>query len=212
MNQSNDGNILFLGDDNSPSLKWLKSIGESVIHTADNIESTLIKTENIIFLISYGYRYIIHKNILDQLPSRAINLHISYLPWNKGADPNLWSFVDDTPKGVSIHYLDAGIDTGDIIVQQEVQFDTPQETLATTYQQLQMTIQNLFQQNWQSIKTESCPRHPQQGKGSFHKLKDKESLSHWLPNDWNTSVSLLQESIPRSADTAKLGTKSNRGK
>jgi len=37
------------------------------------------------------------------------------------ADPNVWSFIEKTPKGVSIHYLDAGIDTGDIIAQKLVE-------------------------------------------------------------------------------------------
>ncbi len=32
------------------------------------------------------------------MPKKSIiNLHISYLPWNKGAYPNVWSFIDETP-------------------------------------------------------------------------------------------------------------------
>src|SRR4051812_27787613 len=63
------------------------------------------------FLVSYGYRHIIGADILAQFPRRAVNLHISYLPWNRGSDPNLWSLLDGTPTGVTIHYLEAGIDT-----------------------------------------------------------------------------------------------------
>ncbi|MCL0081308.1 hypothetical protein M1N64_03665 [Peptococcaceae bacterium] len=50
---------------------------------------------------------------MDKFQGRAINLHISFLPWNRGADPNFWSFIENAPVGVSIHYLDEGIDTGD---------------------------------------------------------------------------------------------------
>ena len=53
---------------------------------------------------------------------KIINLHISYLPWNKGASPNLWSVVEETKKGVSIHYVDSTLDTGEIIVQKELDF------------------------------------------------------------------------------------------
>lgn len=197
MNKIGDGNVLFLGDKNSPLLRWLISTGESVIQTTETIEPSFIPNNKVIFLISYGYRHIIRKNILDQLPNRAINLHISLLPWNKGADPNLWSFVDGTPKGVTIHYLDPGIDTGDIIVQQEVEFDSHNDTLETTYQKLQCVIQSLFQKNWKSIKTQTCPRRQQQGQGSIHKSNEKEVISHLLVKEWDTPISTLRANIEK---------------
>ena len=46
-----------------------------------------------------------------------INLHISYLPYNRGSYPNYWSFKENTPNGVSIHHIDDGIDTGPVLVQ-----------------------------------------------------------------------------------------------
>jgi methionyl-tRNA formyltransferase len=145
------------------------------------------------FLISYGYRYVLKKEILDLFPNRAINLHISYLPYNRGSDPNFWSFIDGTPKGVTIHYLDEGVDTGDIIVQKEVVFDSLEtETLASSYQKLHTEIQNLFFQNWESIKSQRCSRRPQVGNGTVHKEKDKEALLHLIEKDgWNTKLSVL---------------------
>jgi methionyl-tRNA formyltransferase len=186
-------NILFLGDKESPLLKWLKSIGESVIQTSEKITPEFIDSNSIGFLVSYGYRHILRKNILELFPNSAINLHISHLPWNKGADPNFWSFVEDTPKGVSIHYLDEGVDTGDIIIQKKVKFNTEQETLATSYEILQATIQDLFKQNWEDMKSGKCQRQKQIGKGSLHRVKDKEGLSHLLIDGWNTSLSVLEE-------------------
>ncbi len=212
MNKIGDGNILFLGDKNSPLLRWLIGTGESVIQTTETIESSFIPNNQVSFLISYGYRHIIRKNILDQLPNRAINLHISLLPWNKGADPNLWSFVDGTPKGVTIHYLDPGIDTGDIIVQQEVEFDSHNDTLKTTYQKLQCVIQALFQKNWQSIKTQACSRRKQEGQGSTHKSIDKEALSHLLVKEWDTPISTLRANIENLTSATQLDTNQVRGK
>ena len=40
---------------------------------------------------------------------------MSFLPYNRGSHPNFWSFVENTPKGVSIHEVSNGIDDGDII-------------------------------------------------------------------------------------------------
>jgi methionyl-tRNA formyltransferase len=108
-------NVLFLGPTDSSVLDYLKSTEASVVQTTDPIDAAFFDRRPVDFLASHGYRHIIKPSVLDRLPRRAVNLHISYLPWNRGADPNLWSFIENTPKGVSIHYLDAGVDTGDII-------------------------------------------------------------------------------------------------
>ena len=186
-------NILFLGPQDSPLLSWLIHEGENVVQTDNRIDTAFLEKERIFFLVSYGYRHIIKADILDALPDRAINLHISYLPWNRGADPNLWSFIDNTPKGVTIHYLDEGVDTGDIIVQKKVDFDADTETLATSYQKLQGEIQALFKLNWKEIKAGTCPRYKQCGTGSLHTLKDKEPILHILTEGWDTPVSVLEQ-------------------
>ena len=156
-------------------------------------------SNGVTFVISYGYRHIVRKAVLERLGHRAVNLHIAYLPWNRGADPNFWSFVEGTPKGVTIHYMDEGIDTGDIIFQKEVTFTSGTETLATTYEKLQLEIQELFKQHWRQIKAGECPRLKQHSYGSLHRMKDKEPLSHLLTDGFNTPVSSL-ESYSKNAD------------
>jgi len=187
--------ILFLGASDSPVFLWLKQQGEDVHSTLDKITVDYVLENKFNFLISYGYRFILKKEILDLFPNRAINLHISYLPYNRGADPNFWSFIDGTPKGVTIHYLDEGVDTGDIIVQKGVVFDSLEsETLASSYQKLHIEIQNLFFQNWEAIKNQKCSRRPQVGNGTVHKKKDKEALLHLIEKDgWDTKLSVLVE-------------------
>jgi methionyl-tRNA formyltransferase len=183
--------ILFLGPENSSILIWLREQGEEVFQTQGKITAQSIDLEAYGFLISYGYRHILGKQILDKFIDRAINLHISYLPWNRGADPNFWSFIGKTPKGVTIHYLDEGVDTGDIILQNEIVFDVNKETLASSYEQLQAAIQELFIQNWNEIKNGLCLRHRQYGEGSHHRVRDKEPLAYLLTSGWNTPVSVL---------------------
>lgn len=185
--------ILFLGPENSPLLTWLKARGENIVQTSERITAAFLKEQEVTFLLSYGYRHIISKEILDCFPDHAINLHISYLPWNRGADPNLWSFLEGTPKGVTIHYLDPGVDTGDIISQTEVTFDANGETLATTYEKLQSAMQNLFKETWDEIKSGDPPRKKQLAAGSFHRMKDKEAVSHLLTRGWQTPVSSLDD-------------------
>ena len=86
-----------------------------LIISDESINASFCKEQNFDFLISYGYKFILKNDILSLFKKAAINLHISYLPYNRGSDPNFWSFMENSPKGVSIHYMDAGLDTGDII-------------------------------------------------------------------------------------------------
>ncbi|MDC1447074.1 formyltransferase family protein [Candidatus Thioglobus sp.] len=183
--------ILFLGDDTSPILNWLNDNEEFVLQTNDKINANLIHSNNINFLVSYNYRYILSMDVLDLLPFRAINLHISYLPYNRGTDPNFWSFVDGTPSGVSIHYIDEGVDTGDIIVQEKVSFNSEKDTLKDSYSKLQLTIQELFKQSWHDIKAFRCNRQKQVGIGTSHKKSDRKILLHLLQDEWNTKISVI---------------------
>jgi len=188
-----DIKILFLGRDDSPVLDWLINIGESVVQTSEKINPEFMYLNKINFIISYRYIHLLKKEILDLCPGRAINLHISYLPYNRGSHPNFWSFVENTPKGVTIHYLDEGIDTGDILIQEKVEFNIKKETLVSSYEQLQSLILNLFKNNWEDIKIRKIKSKKQIGPGTFHKNIDKENLNYLLTDNWNTLVSGLDK-------------------
>lgn len=183
--------ILFLGPESSPLLVWLRDQGEDVVQTMDEITLDFIDDHAFSFLVSYGYRHILRRPVLGRFPKRAINLHISFLPWNRGADPNFWSFVERTPKGVSIHYVDEGVDTGDILVQREVSMDSKASTLATSYARLKAEIEELFKVNWIEIKRGRLEGTEQSGTGTSHRAKDKERLNYLLTDGWDTPVSAL---------------------
>ncbi len=184
--------ILFLGDKDSPLSLWLteQEGSDVVLQSSEKISPSFLLENHIGFIVSYGYRHIIQSDVLDLLPNKVINLHISFLPWNRGADPNLWSFIENTPKGVTIHYVDEGLDTGDVIVQEEVTL-SGNETLASSYDLLQAAIQDLFKAHWQNIKSGACNRIKQQGSGSSHKVKDKEAIAYLLTHGWDTPVNQL---------------------
>ena len=103
-------------------------------------------------ILSFGYRRIIERKIINSLKKPIINLHISYLPYNRGMHPNYWSFINNTPKGVTIHEIDEGIDTGKIILQKRVNFRlTSKTTFRDTYYKLRNEIENLFIRNYKKI-------------------------------------------------------------
>ncbi|MBY0369425.1 formyl transferase [bacterium] len=189
---SKSAKVLLLGPADNTLAPFLRERGELVVCTDLPLDPSWLQAEKFDFLVSYGYRHILKKEVLDLFPDRAINLHISYLPWNRGADPNLWSFIDGTPKGVTVHYLDEGVDTGDILVQKRLFFDGS-ETLASSYLKLKECIEALFREHWVKIRTGRAGRSPQVGQGSCHRAKEKEKLGSLLAQGWDTPVSKLRQ-------------------
>ena len=146
--------------------------------------------------VSFGYRFILKPAEIARFPAGIANIHISLLPWNRGADPNLWSVLEDTPKGVSIHWIDAGIDTGDVLAQREVAFG-PSETLRTSYDRLVLEAVALFSESWPAIASGALKARPQPPGGSLHSLRDKEAYAHLLQHGWDTPTALLRGQASR---------------
>ena len=190
MTNNAEKNILFLGDSDSLLLEWLKCLGEPVIQMSGKITPEFIHSNNIELIISYGYRHIIRKNILELLPNSAINLHISCLPWNRGSDPNLWSILENSLKGVSIHLIDAGVDTGDILFQKRIDLKLKDHTLKSSYDLLQEEMLQLFKRHWDEIKSRSFHPQKQIKGGSHHYKKDFNILKDKLLNDYGWDIPL----------------------
>ncbi len=160
--------------------------GFRVTHTNQRISDT----SGYDLVLSFGYKHIITKKILDNAHIPLINLHISYLPWNKGAHPNFWSFYDSTPSGVTIHLIDEGIDTGPIIFQKYINFTEYETTFEATYKRLIREIESLLILNIHSIIAGEYSVRPQRRKGSFHKVGD-------LPHEFKGWDSNIIEEIHR---------------
>lgn len=84
--------------------KWVKNISPDVIVVYSM--SQLLK-ENIFSIPKYG----------------TINLHSALLPRYRGPNPDFWMYYDGVKEaGVTVHYIDKGEDTGDIIYQEKYDF------------------------------------------------------------------------------------------
>ena len=71
-------------------------------------------------------------------------------PTTAGANSNVWTIVDGTPAGASLHWIDAGVDTGDLIDQREVEVE-PIDTGASLYRKLETAGLALFQESWPAL-------------------------------------------------------------
>lgn len=180
--------VLFLGytRDQTKIIDDLINANCEVWHTREKVETT----QGFDFVISYGYRHLLKKLIIKSSDAPIINLHISYLPWNRGAHPNFWSFFDCTPSGVSIHLIDEGVDTGPILYQRYVNFSKNQITFSQTHKQLILEIEMLFKENLKEIISGTFKPLPQRRKGSYHKVVD-------LPSEFSGWDSNIQDEVRR---------------
>lgn len=183
--------VLFIGYDETQTglIQELIRNGCEVWHTAGKISSTA----GYDLVISYGYRHILKSDVIHSSPAPIVNLHISYLPWNRGAHPNFWSFFDSTPSGVSIHLIDEGVDTGPIIAQRYVNFKPDENTFAKTYNRLIQEIEALFVENLDSIVNRTFRAIPQRRSGTHHRASDlPEAFGGW-DTDIQTEITRLDK-------------------
>ena len=190
-------NILFLGSEDLELYYWLKNNHKDVLFMNRKIDIKYISKINPSIVISHGYKHIITDDIIKHLSGNIINLHVSYLPWNRGSSPNLWSFVDETKKGVTIHFIDKGIDTGDIILQKELSFDEDIETLKTSYYKLQKELKDLFKNNWDDIINKNYKSISQDlSEGSIHYDRETNKILKSFDNDvWDIPITKFKKKI-----------------
>ena len=77
-----------------------------------------IITSNPDLIIAYGCS-IIREPLLSAFPQRLINIHLGLSPYYRGSGTNYWPLVNNEPEfvGATFMYMDAGVDTGEIIHQ-----------------------------------------------------------------------------------------------
>ncbi|MEZ4656450.1 MAG: methionyl-tRNA formyltransferase [Caldilineaceae bacterium] len=98
------------------------------------------------YLLVIGWSQLIKSELL-QLPRRgAIGFHPALLPENRGRAALPWVILRGLKRtGVSLFFLDEGMDSGDIICQQEIEV-APDETARTLYNKVSAAEQSLMRQ------------------------------------------------------------------
>lgn len=147
-------------------------------------------TQGLDLVVLFGYRHILPKSLLNVATARMINLHISYLPYNRGAHPGFWCFYDGTPCGVTIHEVDEGLDTGPVLVQQLVDIDPWTATFDEAYWRLRSSIETLFFDLLPSVEDGTAQVRRQLGVGSSHRMAQ-------LPSDFLGWGSVIGPEIER---------------
>jgi methionyl-tRNA formyltransferase len=170
----------------------LKEYGDNVFTHTKRVTPTIIEEHKIDWIVSDRPRFLIRSEVLSLLPRRIVNLHPSFLPWNRGYHPNFWSIVEGTPSGVTLHYIDEDIDSGNVISQTRIYY-TEEDTLRTTYKRLRRHMVNLFATCWLDIRAEKTGSIVQDiTGGTLHYRRDFDGQFEKLYNGWDTTVKEIQ--------------------
>jgi dTDP-4-amino-4,6-dideoxyglucose formyltransferase len=108
---------------------------------------------------------------------RCINVHPGLNPINRGWYPQVFSILDGTPAGVTIHEIDEKLDHGPIIVQQEVAVH-PWDTSGSVYARLMQVERALVMANFEAIRDGTCLSRPPTDEGNLHRRADFDKLLH----------------------------------
>ena len=126
-------------------------------------------------IIVVGYGRLIPQWMLDLPPLGNINLHASLLPKYRGAAPIQWAIArGETVTGVTTMRIDAGLDTGDILLQREMRIED-EDTAETLAPRLAAMGADLMVETLRGLQAGSIQRRPQDhAKASLAPILKKE--------------------------------------
>lgn len=119
--------------------------------------------------------------VLELFPRGVVNVHPGYLPYNRGRNAQIWSIIDGTPVGATLHYMDAGVDTGPIVDRLQVTveaWDTG-ESLRVKLEQACVDVTLL---GWAAVRSGTPPTPQDSGEGTLHRVRDVDGINEINPD------------------------------
>lgn len=146
---------------------------------------------DVICVVAYGK--ILPEEVLKIPKLGCINVHGSLLPKYRGAAPIQWAVLNgDKTTGITTMYMDVGMDTGDMILKQEVTIGE-EETTGELWDRLSAIGGNLLVETLDKIEKGVAPRTPQQGPYTMAPMLSKEMAQiHWEEQNTETIHNLIR--------------------
>lgn len=121
-------------------------------------------------IVTCAYGQILPKELLDLPKYGALNIHASLLPKYRGGAPIERSIMNgDTKTGITLMHMDIGMDTGDMIYQEEIAIDDL-DTKETLTKKLSLLAQKIIKKNL-----------PLYLDGAYESVKQDDSLASYAP-------------------------------
>ena len=146
---------------------------------------------DVICVVAYGK--ILPKEILEIPKLGCINVHGSLLPKYRGAAPIQWAVLNgDKTTGITTMYMNEGMDTGDMILKEEVEIG-PEETTGELWQKLSKIGGEILVKTLKLIEEGKAPREKQTEEASLAPMLNKEmALIDWENLDINKIHNLIR--------------------
>jgi methionyl-tRNA formyltransferase len=141
-------------------------------------------------MVVVGYGQIIPQNVIDLAPLGIINVHASLLPRYRGAGPIQWSIVNgETHTGVTTMRIDAGLDTGDMLLNAETEIG-PDENAIELGQRLSVMGADLLVETLSRLR-EIVPQKQDASQATYARLLKKEDGAI----DWSRPASAIHNQV-----------------
>lgn len=170
----------------------------------ETVEQLRALRPDVIAVVAYGR--ILPQRVLDIPVKGCINVHASLLPRYRGSAPYQWAVLDgQTETGVSVQFMSAGVDEGDVIGAAETPIGE-NETAGQLLDRLAVLGADLLSRTLTDIENGVATAEPQDAtKASFAPMLSREMS----PIDWTKSAKQVHDHVrglnPWPSATATLG-------
>jgi len=187
---------VFLGmnDAGENVYEWLNSREdiEVLALLTEKEQLSLIRDLQPDIVVSSGFEHKVPEEIIEVPDKGIVNLHPSYLPYNRGAHPYIWPIVEDTPAGLSVHYMSKEIDQGDIIDRKKVEL-RPDDTAKTLRDRLMEEQTRIFIQNWNAVKEGAKGTEQSPDSGTTHYRRELDEFSKLELDEVKTVAEIIDK-------------------
>ena len=175
--------------------KKLCEQGFEVIVSPDPYDADSVDEFSPDIILSSGYDRLLRPKTIQKYSQRIINLHAAYLPWARGIGTTLFATILRYPYGVSVHFINEGLDTGNLIARKIVQTEQD-DTLRTFYSKLLSATEDLFFESFPKIVSGQTNGVPQEELGEINTNRSRlqfESVMDICPNGYDTLIADLEK-------------------
>jgi methionyl-tRNA formyltransferase len=160
------------------------------IKSADLVEQVRAWTPDAIVVMAYGQ--ILPRALLDIPQIACLNLHASLLPRHRGAAPIQAAIVaGDRETGITVIYMDEGLDTGDILLQSAVEISNG-ETGGSLHDRLAQIAPLALKEALRQLDDQTAPRTPQDSAVATYAPKLERADGKI---DWSDSADVIERKI-----------------
>jgi len=160
------------------------------IKDRQSIEEISARSPQAIIVMAYGQ--ILPRGILETPRVACLNLHASLLPRHRGAAPIQAAIASGDPEtGITVMYMDEGLDTGDILLQRKIDI-LPTETGGSLHDRLGQIAPDALLESLQLLAKETAPRIPQNNALATYAPKLNRNDGEI---DWSQPADILERKI-----------------